>query len=346
MRQIDVEADMTSEIPLLDLSDFLAGKPGALEATAKELQHAAENVGFFFIKGHGVPQDLIDATFDASRRFHDLPDGEKIALKANEHNIGYMGFGTSVSRASRVYEGERKANLVSAIFLKRDLAPDHPDIINNKRFRGANQWPVNLDGFRDTANSYMSALENLAKSLLPLYAVALDLPANFFAEGFVEPQYTLRLSHYPPSEPEDNQFGLAPHTDSSFMTLLAQNKVEGLQVQRTDGTWIDAPALPGTFLVNGGDMLRRWTNHRFLSTPHRAKPSGENRDRYAIPFFFDAHADHVVECLPTCQSADNPPRYEPTTYTKYMTWFASQNYAHFREANDEAAGEAAGEAAE
>ena len=332
---------MTSEIPVLDLGDYLAGKPGALAATAEELRHAAENVGFFFIQGHGVPQDLIDATFEASRRFHDLPDDQKMALKANEHNIGYMAYGASVSRASQVYEGERKANLVSAFFLKRDLPADHPDIVNNKRFRGANQWPVTLDGFRDTANGYMNAMEALAKSMLPLYATALDLPADFFGAAFVEPQYTLRLSHYPPSDPEDNQFGLAPHTDSSFMTLLAQNQVEGLQVRRTNGTWIDAPALSGTFLVNSGDMLRRWTNNRFLSTPHRAKASTPDRDRYAIPFFFDAHADHVVECLPTCQSADNPPRYEATTYTKYMTWFATQNYAHFRDADNEVSGEAA-----
>jgi len=330
-----------SEIPILDLGDFLAGKPGAAEATAKELQHAALNVGFFFIKGHGVAQDLIDATFDASRQFHDLPDAQKIALKANEHNIGYMAYGASVSRASQVYEGERKANLVSAYFLKRDLPADHPDIVNNKRFRGANQWPENLGGFRDTANAYMNALEALAKSMLPLYARALDLDPDFFAEGFREPQYTLRLSHYPPAEAEDNQFGLAPHTDSSFLTLLAQNKVEGLQVRRANGTWIDAPALPGTFLVNSGDMLRRWTNHRFLSTPHRAKASAPDRDRYAIPFFFDAHADYVQECLPTCQSADNPPRYEPTTYTDYMLWFARKNYAHFRDAEGGLEGEAA-----
>ena len=330
---------MQNEIPILDLGGFLAGKPGALEAIAKELQYAAENIGFFFIRGHGVPQYLIDATFAASARFHALPEEEKMTLKANEHNIGYMGHGASISRASQVYEGERKVNLVAAYFLKRDLPPDHPDILNNKRFRGANQWPAGLNGFRETCNAYMAALEQLAKSMLPIYARALDLPADYFAEAFSEPQYTLRLSHYPPAAAEDNQFGLAPHTDSSFLTLLAQNKVEGLQVRRPDGTWFDAPVLPGTFLVNTGDMLRRWSNHRFLSTPHRAVASAPDRDRYAIPFFFDAHADYVQECLPTCQSPDNPPRYEPTTYTDYMLWFARQNYAHFQDGEDK--GEAA-----
>jgi len=321
---------MAHEVPVLDLSDFLAGKPGALEATANELRRACETIGFFFITGHGVSQELVDRAFEASARFHALPLDAKQALQANEHNIGYMGYRASISRASQVYEGERKPNLVSAFFLKRDLAPDHPDVVENKRFRGLNQWPDGLPGFRETCVAYMDALENLAKRMIPLYAVALDLPADYFDKAFADPQYTLRLSHYPPSDAEDNQFGLAPHTDSSFMTILAQNKVEGLQIRRTDGTWIDAPPLPGSFVVNSGDMLRRWTNHRFLSTPHRALPSGDGVDRYAIPFFFDANADYVVECLPTCQGPDNPPRYEPTTYTDYMLWFATQNYAHFK----------------
>jgi isopenicillin N synthase-like dioxygenase len=329
---------MSDDIPVLDLSDFLAAKPGALEATAARLRHACENVGFFFVTGHGVARVLVDEVFEASRRFHDLPLAEKEALAANEHNIGYMGYAKSVSRASRVYDGERKSNLVAAMFLKRELPPDHPDIVNNKRFRGPNQWPKDLPGFREVCIAYMDKLEQLGKSMLPLYALALDLPADYFVEAFSEPQYTLRLSHYPPSEPEENQFGLAPHTDSSFLTMLAQNKVEGLQVRRTDGTWIDAPVLPDSFLVNSGDILRRWTNHRFLSTPHRAIASEPGKHRYAIPFFFDPHADFVMECLPTCQGPDNLPRYEPTTYTEYMLWFARQNYPHFR---NEEPGEAA-----
>ena len=328
---------MQSKIPTLDLGDFLADKPGALETVSAELQYAAESVGFFFIRNHGVSQGLVNATFDASRRFHDLPDEEKMALKANEHNIGYMAPGASVSRASQVYEGERKTNLVAAFFLKRDLPPDHSDIVENKPFRGANQWPANLDGFRETTVAYMDAMESLAKSMLPIYATALDLPSDFFTKAFEEPQYTLRLSHYPPAKAEDNQFGLAPHTDSSFLTLLAQNEVEGLQVCRNDGKWINAPVLPNTFLVNTGDMLRRWSNHRFLSTPHRAIASAPDRDRYAIPFFFDAHADYIQECLPSCQAPDNPARYPPTTYTEYMTWFAKQNYAHIRQAKGMAA---------
>jgi isopenicillin N synthase-like dioxygenase len=322
---------MTDQIPILDLSDFLDGKPGALEATAAELRQACEAVGFYFIRGHGVPWNVMDDAFEASRRFHALPLAAKMKLKADVHNTGYMASKTSISGASKVYDGPRKNNLVAAFSVKRDLPADHPDVLAQKRFRAANPWPENLPGFREGCLAAMNALDDLALSLLPLYAVALDLPADFFTEAFREPQFSFRLAHYPPVEAEDNQFGIAPHTDSSFMTLLAQNEIEGLQIRPPHGRWIDAPVLPEAFLVNTGDLLHRWSNHRFRPTPHRAMPSAPGVDRYAIPFFFDASNDFVMECLPTCQGPDNPPRYEPITYSDYMAWFGRQNYDHFKE---------------
>ncbi len=328
---------MRHEIPILDLGPYLGGATGARERVAAELGRACQETGFFFISGHGVAPDLVDRVFAASAEFHGQPLAAKEALPANEHNIGYMAYKASISRASKVYEGERKPNLVAAFFLKRDLAPEHPDVVANKRFRGLNQWPPKLPGFRETCVAYMTALEELAKSMLPLSAIALDLEPDFFDQDLAEPQFSLRLSQYPPAEPEDNQFGLAAHTDSSFLTLLAQNQVPGLQIRRADGEWIDAPVLADTFLVNSGDMLRRWSNHRFLSTPHRAMASAPDADRYAIPFFFDASIDYPMHCLPSCQGPDNPPRYEPTTYADYMLWFARQNYAHFKEAEGQAA---------
>jgi isopenicillin N synthase-like dioxygenase len=169
-------------------------------------------------------------------------------------------------------------------------------------------------------------MERLGLALLPLYATALDLDPGFFTPLFAPPMFTLRMSHYPRHEGTDeNEFGLAPHSDTSFMTLLAQNKVPGLSIRLPNGTWVDAPALPGSFLVNGGDMLRRWTNERFLATPHRViNRSGQ--ERYAIPFFFDCAYTTRMECLPTCTAPGNPPRHEPITYPEYMAWYRNLNY--------------------
>jgi isopenicillin N synthase-like dioxygenase len=243
-------------------------------------------------------------------------------LRRNRDNVGYLPLSRSDDPEAVI-----KPNVNEAFFLKRDLPADHPDVVAGKRFRGANLWPDDLPGFRETVVAYCDALEGLAKKLVPLYAVALGLPANYFGRAFAEPQYTLRMTHYPfVGVLGENEFGIAPHSDTSFLTLLAQNKVPGLSLRTRDGRWIDAPALDGQFLVNGGDMLRRWTNDRFLATPHRAS-NRSGTERYAIPFFFDCSIDWPMECLPTCASAEHPAKYARFTYAEYMSAYQDANQA-------------------
>ncbi len=327
-------ARLDDAFPVLDLGPYRAGDPAAAETLADALRRAQEEVGFYIITNHGVPQWLIDAAFDAAERFHALPLDRKLALKANEHNIGYLPMKGSTTRSSKVHLNT-KPNLNEAYFVKRDLAPDDPEVLAGKRYKAPNQWPDEGDvpGFRGTVVAYCDALEALATSLMPLYARALDLAPDWFDTAFAErPMYTLRMTHYPPvpaTEVEANQFAIAPHTDSGFLTLLAQSDVPGLAIRLPSGEWIEPPLIPGSFIVNTGDLAHRWTNHRFLSTPHRVVHS-QPVDRYAIPFFFDCAYDHVMECIPTCAGPGRPPLHAPTTYPEYMLWFGSRNYAHIR----------------
>lgn len=325
-----IRSDAPDEIPILDLKPYLLGKPGARTVLGRELRHALEHVGFYFIVNHGVPQSLIDATFAAAQQFHAQSEEAKLALRINRHNVGYLPFKGSTIRHSQLNENNRP-DLNEAYFVKRDLPADHPDVAADRPFRSTNRWPAALPGFRDTVNAYCSTMEGLAKSLLPLYAVALELPPSWFDNFFDDPMYTLRMSHYPKQQaPDANEFGIAPHTDTSFMTLLAQNRIPGLSIRLPNGTWVDAPTLPGSILVNGGDMLRRWTNDRCLATPHRViNRSGE--ERYAIPLFFDCNYDAVMECLPTCCSDDAPARYAAMTYAEYMIWYRDLTYAAARQ---------------
>jgi isopenicillin N synthase-like dioxygenase len=159
-----------------------------------------------------------------------------------------------------------------------------------------------------------------------VFATALDLPPDWFDKPFANAQCTLRLSHYPPMEYEDNQFGISPHTDSSFLTILPQSNVEGLYIRPAGLGWMKAPKIPGSFIINSGDMCRRWTNDRFLSTEHLAINPAPDRDRYAVPFFFAPNTDWPIRCLPTCCSDDNPPRYPEVTYEQYRLWFLRNNY--------------------
>ncbi len=316
-------------IPVLDLAGLRAGRTGALEAAAEVLRQAEEEVGFYYLVGHGIPRSVIDGVFDEARRFHALPLDQKMAIRAGADNVGYMPHRGSVSRASAIYDGDRP-NRNEAFFMKRQLAPDHPDVLAGRRFRPLNLWPDGLPGFRETLLDYAERLEALALSLLPVYARALDLPAEHFDEAFRDPQFTLRLTRYDsPADFEEDEYSLAPHTDSSFMTLLATSDVPGLSIRLPSGRWLDAPGRSDAFIVNTGDMANRWTNGRFLSTPHRVL-NVSGRERYAIPFFFDCTIDYPMVCLPTCQGPGNPPRYPPTTYADYMAWFTNANYAHVR----------------
>lgn len=316
------------EIPVLDVGPFLAGESGALERLAVELRRASETVGFYFIRNHGVEQALIDAVFAEARRFHDQTLDVKTALKVDENMVGYMAVGASTTRSSTLTTGN-KPNQVEAFFIRRPFPPGDPEA--TKPFRGVNKWPADLPGFKETTLRYWTTMEQLVKRLLPVYAVALDLAPDFFERAFEKPMCSLRLSHYPPRDGYgESEYGLAPHTDSSFVTLLAQNKVQGLQIRTTDGTWIDAPPVEGSFIVNTGDMLNRWSNGRFLSTPHRAY-NRTGGDRYAIPFFAHPDYEFVMDCLPSCTGPGNPPRYPRQTPVEYMTWFAGRNYDAVRE---------------
>ena len=312
-----------STIPIIDVGPVLRGEPRALEAAVAELRDALERVGFFIVVGHDVPAELIARTFAEARRFHDRPLDWKMALRMNEHNNGYMAMSRYAVWTSEV-NANTKPDLNEAFFVKRERVADDPLVVAGRRFAGPNRWPHDLPGFRETVLAYTDAVDGLARRLLPVCAAALELPPDSFDAAFAQSQFSFRLSHYPPADAEANQFGIAPHTDANFLTFLAQTEVPGLQVRMPSGEWLDVPYVPGSFAVNSGDMMARWTNGRFKSTPHRAVPP-VGRHRYAIPYFLGPHMDTVIECLPTCRRADVMAK-PPITYGDYLHWWYDANY--------------------
>ncbi|MGH7392781.1 MAG: isopenicillin N synthase family dioxygenase [Candidatus Rokuibacteriota bacterium] len=311
-------------IPVIDVGPYFSGLPGALDAVAGELAFALETIGFFIIVDHGIPRDLVERTFAEARRFHAQPPEAKMALRMNEHNNGYMALGRYAVWTSDVNAND-KPDLNEAFFTKRERPPDDPLVVARRRFAGPNRWPEDLPGFRDAVLAYTDAVDALGRRLLPACAVALGLAPDAFDAAFAESQFSFRLSHYPPVEAAPNQFGIAPHTDANFLTFLAQTEVPGLQVRLPSGDWLDVPYVPDSYAVNSGDMMYRWTNGRFKSTPHRALPP-VGRHRYAIPFFLGPHLDTVIACLPTCQGLDDPARFPPITYDQYLQWWYDANY--------------------
>jgi isopenicillin N synthase-like dioxygenase len=320
-------------IPVVDYGPYFAGDKGALEQLAAELAHACENIGFFYALNHGVPEALIDRAFAASRRFFALPLEQKLALRLNENNIGYLPLNASVQGASTVHKAT-KPNQNESFFVSHDRAADHSDVIAGVALRGQNQWPPEVSGLRADMMAYFDALGAMCQRMLPPFAVALGMPADFFAPYFADEAHaTLRFLHYPPQDSaEDNVFGQGPHTDNSFMTALARTDVPGLAVRLppngpSGGEWFAPPVIPGTFLINLGNIMRRWSNDRFLSTPHGVL-NDSGADRYSIAYFHSPNPSRIIECLSSCVGADNPVHYPPAVYRDLILEFYRANYFH------------------
>jgi isopenicillin N synthase-like dioxygenase len=315
-------------IPVIDVGPAFRGEPGGLDAVARQVAQASEQVGFFYVAGHGVDPAVVAAAFDASREFHTLPDADKLALKLNQNNIGYLPVNESMQRASTVHKATRP-NFNESFFISHDRAADHPDVVAGTPLRGQNQWPAGHAAMRRAMVTYFKTLEGVGERILPVLARALDMPADHFGPFFAdEAHINLRFLHYPPQESDDDeQFGQGPHTDNSFMTFLAREDVPGLAVRLPTGEWLAPPVIDGTFLVNLGNIMKRWSNDRFLSTPHGVL-NDSGRDRYSIAFFYSPNVDAVIECLPSCVSADNPARYPRAVYGELVRAFYSANYFH------------------
>ena len=334
-------ARAAAAIPVIDYGPYFAGEKGALERVAAEVSWACAEIGFFYALNHGVPNPVVERAFDASRRFHALPLADKLKLKLNDNNIGYLPINASVQGASTVHKATRP-NQNESFFVSHDRGADHPDVVAGLPLRGRNQWPGGEAELRRDMMAYFDAMGALCDRMLPPFAVALGMPADYFAPFFAaEAHAVVRFLHYPPQpEVEDNLFGQAPHTDNSFMTVLARTDVPGLAVRLPSGQWFAPPIIPGTFLINLGNMMRRWSNDRFLSTPHGVL-NDSGTDRYSIAYFHSPNPATTIACLPSCVSAYDPPRYPPELYRDLVLDFYRANYFHQKGHRSAAAAQAA-----
>jgi isopenicillin N synthase-like dioxygenase len=325
----DVRLDEDLEVPIVDLGPFLSGDPAAFEPTARALRRASETLGFYFVANHGIAQPLIDRAFVEAERFHALPLEKKLAVRKTKATpCGYLPLGGQVQRAAKLDEAYPHRDLSASFYLRNEFPAGHPDRVAGRPWVTDNLWPERLPGFREGTLEYLAAVEALGYRLLELQSAALGLPRDFLRnhDAFRPAVPTLRLLHYPPRDPSiEGQYGIGPHTDYGYCTILAQARVPGLEILSRSGRWIPAPALDGHLLVNNSDMCRYWTNDRFRSAPHRVI-NASGRERYSIPVFFGVRPDVRLECLPTCHGLDNPPRYPPMSYAEHMRNIQKTNY--------------------
>jgi len=318
-----------NRIPVLDIGPLLAGAAGAREALALAVARTCEDTGFLVIANHGIDSGLIDDAFAAASEFFDQDEAWKLALKIGDLNIGYLPFGAQIVRTSKV-NNNTKPNLSESFYIVTDRSRDDPEIVAGNPLYGLNRWPDDMPSFRARTMAYFQAMQPLAQQIVCVIALALGLREDYFNRDFHEPTITLRLIRYPSHDSaDDDQFGFAPHIDTSFLTLLAQSALPGLEVRTREGTWIRPPAIPGTFVVNTGEMLARYSNDRFKPTPHRV--INANRAlRHAVPFFYGPSLDAVVRPVATCVGPGNAPRYQPLLYADHRRKLNLTNFDHRR----------------
>jgi isopenicillin N synthase-like dioxygenase len=320
-----------NRIPLLDIGPYLAGEPGARAELAHAVERTCRDTGFLVIANHGIDQSLIDNTFAAAAAFFDRPLERKIALKVGDLNIGYLPYGAQIVRTSKVHTNTQP-NLSESFYIVNDLRPDDPRIVSGDPLYGLNKWPEEMPEFKAAALAYITAMRPLAAKLVSAVATSLGLDDDYFVPRFREPTTTLRLIRYPShANAEDNQFGFAPHIDTNFLTLLARSALPGLEVRTAEGEWIRPPHVPRTFVVNTGEMLGRYSNDRYIPTPHRVI-NDNNTLRHAIPFFYGPGLDAIIEPVATCISGENPAKYEPLLYADHRRKLNLTNFDHRRNA--------------
>lgn len=322
-----VDEGPAGRIPVLDVSRWLADTPGALEELAPVVARSCADTGFLVFTNHGVAQRLIDDCFSASAAFFALPDEQKLALRVGELNIGYMPPGAQTIRTSTIAD-VRKPNLNETFYVTEERSADDPDILAQKPFVGLNRWPSSLPEFRRATLAYYNAMRRLSERMLPVFVAAMGMSPQALDADFREATCTLRLLRYPPQPDQaEDQFGFAPHIDTGMLTFLAQSRLPGLEVRTRDGIWLRPPAIPGTFVVNTGEMLGRYSNDRFAPTPHRVLNT--NREaRYAIPFFLSPANEAVIRPVASCIGPDNPPRHPPLRYLDHRMKLNATNFAH------------------
>ena len=280
-------------LPVLDYSRLNAG-PEEASRFRDELRDAMHNVGFLYLSGHGIPQDLVDAMLETSRRFFDLPEEQKLAVE-NIHSPQFRGYTRmGAELTDRAVDWREQID----IGVERAAVEPGDGVADYWRLEGPNLWPSELPGMRDVVAAWTDRLSTISLNLLRALAVSLGAPEDSFDDAFGDRAFPmLKIVRYPGESGDEPKQGVGSHRDGGVLTLLlVEPDKGGLQVEY-QGRWIDAPQVPGTFVVNIGEMLELATNGYLKATLHRVISPARGTDRISLPFFYNPALDATMPQL-------------------------------------------------
>lgn len=286
-------SDITA-LPILDLSQF-DGTPSQRQAFLDDLRHAARDVGFFYLTGHGIDANLLEQVQDYARQFFALPDSEKTAV-GMINSPHFRGYNRAASEITRGQPDQREQFDLGA---ERDVLPLNADSPLWARLQGPNQWPEALPQLKPLLLDWQQAMTQMSLRLLRAFAQALSLPEDAFDRLYGDkPNEHIKLMRYPGQASTASNQGVGAHKDSGFLSFLLQDRQAGLQVEIEEGRWIDALPRDNTLVVNIGELLELATNGYLRATVHRVVSPPVGSERLSIAFFLGAQLDAVVPLYP------------------------------------------------
>lgn len=315
----------SSYIPVINISPLYSKQPSDWQQVASEIDAACRQSGFFYVTGHNISAQRIDDLNVLYKAFFALPLAEKLTIDITQtkHHRGYGSIGTEQ------LDPNKPADFKETFDMGRNLAATHPDVVANKPLHGTNQYP-DIEGFQELVETHYWDMIELGKTILRALATALNIDPYTFDKTLSEPLSVLRFIHYPQIEKKRDveQVGAGAHTDYGCITILYQDDIGGLQVQDKQGNWLDATPIENSFVINIGDMMARWSNDRYTSTPHRViNPSGH--ERYSMPFFVEPNFDTQLVALPGCFDDANPVKYPTLGAGDYLLSRFADTYEYF-----------------
>ncbi|POA36673.1 isopenicillin N synthase family oxygenase [Pseudomonas sp. GW456-12-1-14-TSB6] len=286
-------SDITA-LPILDLSQ-LDGTPSQRQAFLDDLRHAARDVGFFYLTGHGIDAGLLEQVQDHARQFFALPDSEKTAV-GMINSPHFRGYNRAASEITRGQPDQREQFDLGA---EREVLPLNADSPLWARLQGPNQWPEALPQLKPLLLDWQQAMTQMSLRLLRAFAQALSLPEDAFDRLYGDkPNEHIKLMRYPGQASTASNQGVGAHKDSGFLSFLLQDRQAGLQVEIEEGRWIDALPRDNTLVVNIGELLELATNGYLRATVHRVVSPPVGSERLSIAFFLGAQLDAVVPLYP------------------------------------------------
>ncbi len=281
------------QLPILDLSRFNVSPESRLEFVA-DLRRVLHDHGFFYLVGHGVPPELIADVFAAAKRFFALPEKDKLEIEMvnSPHFRGYNRAGLEHTRGKQDWREQIDVNTESEAV---ELTPDTPAW---KRLIGPNQWPTALPELKPLLLRYQAEVTRVGIDILKAIGIALGQSEDIFA-ALYEPQPTqlLKIVRYPGRDVAESEQGVGAHKDGGLVTVLLQDSMPGLRVRTEEGVWLDAPPLPGSFVINTGELLELATNGYVRADVHDVVAPPAGSERFSVPFFLGARYDAVVPVI-------------------------------------------------